>query len=228
MQNIYPTAYLLISYLLGSVPFGYIISNFSGKKILEIGWRKTSGSNVFKNVGKKQGIATAFLDIFKGYLAVWGAEKLGFSQDIQIFSGVAAVVGHNWSCFLNFSGGRGIGTFGGALLAMSPKIMGIAVVSLVSVAVIWDAAIGTIFILALIIFSYIFSMPFFERGQAEMACIFTTFCLIPIFIKRLSPIKEIFTAKNKAKLILSRLIFDDNAPNFDFRIKRIAKKLTKS
>jgi glycerol-3-phosphate acyltransferase PlsY len=227
MENIYFVSYVFFAYLLGSIPSGYIISKFSGKQILEIGWKKTSGSNVFKNVGKKQGIITALFDIFKGYLAVYGAQKLGMGSDIQILSGLAVVVGHNWSLFLNFSGGRGIGTFGGVLLALSAKVFALALVPIILLAIIWNAAIGTLLSLAVVVSFYIFSIPFLQEEQAKIACVFTIFCLIPIFLKRLSPIKEIFSSQNKSSLILNRLIFDDNQPSFDFRIKKIVKKLTK-
>ena len=118
-----PFLWIILSYLLGSIPFGFLIARFSGKNILEIGWKKTSGSNVFKNVGKWQGVLTGALDVSKGYLAVYGAQKLGLSSEIQILSGLSAVTGHNWSVFIKFSGGRGIGTFVGAFLALSPQIL---------------------------------------------------------------------------------------------------------
>jgi len=90
--------FIIIGYLLGSIPFGYLVTLFSARKnILEIGWRKTSGSNVFKNVGKWQGLATGLLDIGKGALAVWLAQKFGLSVPIQALCGVAAVTGQNWS-----------------------------------------------------------------------------------------------------------------------------------
>ena len=57
---------LIISYLLGSIPFGYLITKISTKKnLLEIGWKKNSSSNVYKNVGKWQGIIVFILDIKK-------------------------------------------------------------------------------------------------------------------------------------------------------------------
>ncbi len=118
--------WVIFSYLLGSLPFGYLIGRLSGKNVLTIGWRKTSGSNVFKNVGKWQGALTGILDVFKGYFAVRIAKELGLSNEIQIFSGVAAVAGHNWSIFLKFSGGRGIGTFIGAFFGLSANILGLA------------------------------------------------------------------------------------------------------
>lgn len=213
-----PYFWVIFSYLLGSIPFGYLISRLSGKNILEIGWRKTSGSNVFKNVGKWQGISTGLLDLAKGYLAVYGAQKIGFSNEVQIFSGAAAVIGHNWSLFLRFAGGRGIGTFIGAFLALSPQIILFSIVPLMVFALIWDAAIGTLlFLVTAILIS-------FYLNQFETAGYFTILCLVPVLIKRLSPIKEIGAAKNKKSLFFSRLFFDDDRPNWSLRIKRIVRK----
>jgi len=211
---------ILFSYLLGAIPFGYIISKISARKnVLEIGWRKTSGSNVFKNVGKWQGILTGALDIGKGASAILLAQALGLSSFFQVICGVAAITGHNWSIFLKFSGGRGIGTFGGVFLILSPQIFGFLLISIVSLALIWDAAIGTILALVLaLILSFYFN-------QFETAGIFALLSLVPIFIKRLSPIKEL--SFKKPGVIINRLIFDDDTAHFDFRIKRIIKKVDK-
>jgi len=207
--------WIILSYLLGSIPFGFIISRAFGKEILKIGWRKTSGSNVFKNVGKWQGILTGILDVLKGYLAVFGAQKLGLPSSIQIFSGVAAITGHNWSCFIKFAGGRGIGTFIGTSLALFPKILGLSLIPLVLLALIWNASIGTLLFLITAIFLS------WHLGQFEIAGVFTIFSLIPILIKRLSPIKEISQAKNPAVLIRNRLLFDNDQFLSGLRIKRI-------
>ncbi len=115
--------WILASYLLGSIPFGFLIAKICGKNILEIGWKKTSGSNVFRNVGKWQGILTGLLDVAKGAAAVFLAQLLGLVPEVQAVAGAAAVIGHNWSVFLRFSGGRGIGTFAGAFLALSPFVL---------------------------------------------------------------------------------------------------------
>ncbi len=215
--------YIILAYLLGSIPFGYLITRFSTKKdILKIGWKKTSGSNVFRNVGKWQGGLTGILDIGKGFLAVWLAQKLGFSSEIQIFSGVAAVTGHNWSCFLKFAGGRGVGTFIGAALALFPKILGLSLISFALLSLIWNAAIGTFF---LFITAAILSLYF---GQFGIMGVFTLLSIVPIWIKRLSPIGEIKKVQNRAPLIRNRLIFDNNFPCLDLRIKGLFKKLTKT
>lgn len=211
------TFFIIFSYLLGSIPFGYIFSKRSGKNILKVGWRKTSGSNVFKNVGFWPGVLTGICDVGKGALAVYLAQKLNLPLSYQILAGVAAVTGHNWSVFLRFSGGRGVGTMIGAFLLINPQILGFSLIPLLIFAILWDAAIGTIifFITGLIIS--------FKTGNVEAAGVFTILCLIPITLKRLSPIREL-SLKSPAK-IFNRLIFDDDIPDFNFRIKRIFRKI---
>jgi len=214
------TLLIILAYLLGSIPFGYLVTRWScGKNILEIGWRKTSGSNVFRNVGKWQGFLTGIGDVLKGFLAVYLAQNFGASLQVQALCGVAAVTGHNWSCFLKFAGGRGIGTFIGAFLALSPGILGYSLIPLILLALIWNASIGTIFFL---ITSLSLSIYF---HQFETIGILTLVSLLPIFIKRLSPIGEL--SSEKKELIRNRLIFDNDQACLDLRIKRVLKRLTK-
>jgi len=209
---------IVISYILGSIPFGYIFSKISGKEILKMGWRKTSGSNVFRNIGVWQGVATGLGDVGKGFLAVWLAQNSGLSVQVQALCGVAAVTGHNWSCFLKFAGGRGIGTFIGALFVLSPKILGFSLIPFALLALIWNAAIGTILFLATAIILAIYF------GQLETVGLLPLVSLLPVFIKRLSPIREL--SLEKKEVIRNRLIFDDDIPRFDLRITRIIRRLT--
>lgn len=212
---------IIIGYLLGSLPFGYLITRLStGKNILKIGWKKTSGSNVFKNVGIWQGVLTGLLDLAKGFLAVVIARNFSSSLLVQILAGTAAVIGHNWSLFLKFAGGRGIGTFIGAFLALSPQILSFSIIPFLLLALIWNTSIGTIlFLIAAIFLSLYF-------GQFEIIGIFTLFCWLPIFVKRLSPLKEIFPLRKNLALLRNRLIFDNDQLCLDLRIKRIIKHLT--
>lgn len=215
--------WIILSYLLGSIPFGYLITRFSVRKnILEVGWRKTSGSNVFRNVGKWQGVLTGILDLLKGYLAVFGAQKFGLPLEIQILSGVAAVIGHNWSIFIKFAGGRGIGTMIGAFFALSPKILGLALIPFLLFAIIWNSSIGTLLFFPTAIFLSIFPSHWSDCGVAG---VFSIFILFPVLIKRLSPVKEIFPIKEKKNLIRNRLLFDNDEALFDLRIKKIIKKI---
>jgi len=209
---------LILAYIIGSFPSGYLITRFStGKNILELGWRKTSGSNVYRNIGKWQAVLTGLLDIGKGYLAVYLTQVLGFSLQIQILSGVAAVAGHNWSCFLKFAGGRGIGTFWGAAALLFPQIFVPSLILFVILSFTLNSAIATIIFLGVIIFLSVYFNQFTVGG------IFTIISLLPIFIKRLSPIKEIFPVKGKGLIIRNRLIFDNDEVR-GWKIKEFLKK----
>lgn len=212
-------SWIILSYLLGSLPFGYLVAKLYGVDILKVGTRQIGGTNVFRNVGKWQGILSGILDFSKGFAVVFGAQKLGFSSGIQILAGVAAIAGHNWSIYLKFAGGRGIATCLGAFLALSPKIFGFSLIPLVILTIIWSGSIGTLlFFIVAILLSIYFS-------QFETAGVFIILSLVPIAIKRLSPIQEISQSENPATLIRNRLIFDNDRARFNLRIKRLFKKL---
>jgi glycerol-3-phosphate acyltransferase PlsY len=211
--------FVFLSYLLGSFPSGHIITKLSTRKnILEIGWKKTSGSNVFKNIGLWQGVLTGLLDVLKGYLAVKLAQYYGQTVSTQVLCGVAAVVGHNWSLFLQFNGGRGIGTFGGVLYAFSPAIFKIALIPFLLIGIIWNLSIGTIVMLALVFY---YGNKF---GLSNSVSQLVILCLVPIFLKRLSPIKELKDPTFRKKVLLNRLVFDDDTYK-DWRIKKIINTL---
>ena len=203
---------LIFSYLLGSLPFGFIFTKiFAKKNILEIGWRKTSGSNVFKNVGILPGILTGICDVLKGTLAVYLTRKFGFPLEVQSLSALFAVIGHNWSIFLNFAGGRGIGTFIGSLLILAPKVLFYSLIPFLLFALIFDTSIATILFLLFAIF----------LSLKTKVSLFTVPVFFFILLKRLSPIGEL-SIKNK-NLIFSRLIFDDEKFH-RMRIQRLIKK----
>jgi glycerol-3-phosphate acyltransferase PlsY len=107
---------LLIGYLLGSVPPGYLICRvFYGVNVREIGSGRTGGTNVMRAAGLPAAIVSGIADILKALLAVLVARWFGGSALLQSLSGVAAVLGHNHSIFLGFKGGAGTAaTVGGA------------------------------------------------------------------------------------------------------------------
>lgn len=207
---------LILAYLLGSIPFGYLITKYTtNKNLLEIGWKKNSGSNVMKNVGKIQGIFTFIFDVAKGALAVYIAQYFGFPILFQVFCGVLAVIGHNWSCFLGFKGGRGLAALMGALLIISPTVLIISLIPCLIFTIIWTASVGTLLsFLTGIIFSFSF------KGY-EMAGLLMIISLIPVLIKRLSPIDELRNNPNYKELMENRLIFDqDTVPPIRLKIKK--------
>jgi glycerol-3-phosphate acyltransferase PlsY len=116
------TVYLipLIAYLLGSIPFGYIlIKSAHGKDIRSYGSGNIGATNVFRK-SRAAGILTFLLDAGKGYLAVLVAAWLGGSAEWQAAAAVAAIIGHVFTVWLGFKGGKGVATGCGAYLAILP------------------------------------------------------------------------------------------------------------
>jgi len=207
---------LIVSYILGSIPFGYLITKYTtNKNLMEIGWKKNSGSNVMKNVGKTQGIFTFIFDVAKGALAVYIAQYFGFPVLFQVFCGILAVIGHNWSCFLGFKGGRGLATLIGALIIISPTVLIISLIPCLIFTILWTASVGTLLsFLTGVIFSFSF------KGY-EMAGLLMLIAVIPVLIKRLSPISELQNNPNYKELMENRLIFDqDTVPPIRLKIKK--------
>lgn len=196
----------IISYLLGAIPFAHIFTKlFTKKDILKIGWKKSSSSNVLANIGKVPALLTFLFDVLKGFIVVFIAKELGLPFEVLAIAGFLAVIGHNFSIFLNFNGGRGIATILGACLAFNPFIAFMALIPVILTAIFWTASIGTLFSYLMVIF---WSYSIQDFGLSLLF----TLSLIPIIIKRVLPIK---TLRGN---IFKRIVFDqDSVP--PFRIK---------
>lgn len=102
---------LVASYLVGSIPMGYIAVKLSrGVDIRDYGSGGIGASNVFRNFSKLLGVWVFIYDFAKGALMVGITRLLGLDISLQVAIGLAAVIGHNWSVFLHFNGGRGVAT----------------------------------------------------------------------------------------------------------------------
>jgi glycerol-3-phosphate acyltransferase PlsY len=113
---------ILLGYLIGSIPIGYIIAGIKGIDITSIESGRTGGTNVSRALGWKYGILVGLLDIAKGAVAVLLARYF-FGNDPAVYAamgGAFAVIGHNWSIFLGLRGGAGGATAAGALIALNP------------------------------------------------------------------------------------------------------------
>lgn len=118
-------AAIVVGYLLGSVPVGLVVGRFTrGVDLREHGSRRTGATNALRTLGTRAAALVFALDVAKGIAAVVVARWLLDGQTQAEWgaaaAGVAAIVGHNWSVFIRFTGGRGVATSAGALGAMSP------------------------------------------------------------------------------------------------------------
>jgi len=114
--SVHLISYYIFSYLLGAIPFGYLIFYFSEKKdIRDFGSGNIGATNLLRTKGKKAGLATLFLDILKAVLVViYG--RIHFSEQEIILAGLLVIIGHIFPIFLGFRGGKGVASFCGFFL----------------------------------------------------------------------------------------------------------------
>jgi glycerol-3-phosphate acyltransferase PlsY len=115
-------AIIVLAYFLGSIPSGLIVGKvFFGKDIREHGSGNLGGTNTFRTLGVKAGLAVSIADVLKGTLAA--SLPLIFNADIHMLVvGVFAVIGHMYPIFAGFRGGKAVATSGGVLLAYVPVL----------------------------------------------------------------------------------------------------------
>lgn len=112
--------YAILTYLISSIPFGLIVGKIFGKDVRKEGSKNIGATNVTRVVGKKAGILVLILDLLKGFLPILYAKHI-FEPKHVAFLAVISVIGHCFSIFLKFKGGKGVATGIGVLLALSTK-----------------------------------------------------------------------------------------------------------
>lgn len=124
---------LLVSYLLGAIPVGYITCKYwKGLNILQHGSGNIGFTNVLRTAGKGPGAVVLLGDIGKGALAAYLGRYFG-GENWGILCGTAAMLGHSYSVFIRFKGGKLISTGAGVLFVLAPEIGGIAAATWLSV-----------------------------------------------------------------------------------------------
>lgn len=184
--------FYLIAYLLGGIPFGLILAKvFAGVNVKESGSQSIGATNVLRvvketnpSLAKKLGAATLALDAFKGIAVVLAAKYYGMDDSVQWMVAVLAVIGHCFSPYLWFEGGKGVATGMGVMAVMLPIPTVIALV-------VWAVAAKTIRIsslssmlglLALVIASFVLYPAMFHAPVVFIAFILF-YKHIPNFIR---------------------------------------------
>jgi glycerol-3-phosphate acyltransferase PlsY len=130
----------VLGYLLGSIPTGVLVSRaLRGTDVRQHGSSHTGGLNVSRVTGLGGGLITAVVDMLLGLGAVAGARLLTEDPWAATAGGVMAVIGHDWSIFIQFGGGIGLSTLVGGLLYLSPAL---TVAALVGMVLVWLALVG--------------------------------------------------------------------------------------
>jgi glycerol-3-phosphate acyltransferase PlsY len=120
---------VVIAYLLGATPSGYLAGAARGIDVRAAGSGNIGATNVVRVLGKKAGALVLAADAFKGFVSAWWIPALALSlfpsasvskENLKLAGGVAAILGHIYPCWLKFKGGKGIATSGGVVLAWAP------------------------------------------------------------------------------------------------------------
>jgi glycerol-3-phosphate acyltransferase PlsY len=127
---------LVASYLLGSIPFGYLAGRTAGIDIRKVGSGNIGATNVVRMLGKRYGYPVFALDFLKGLgavkisiaIATAMRPEWGSSEMFGALAAASSVIGHSFPPWLNFRGGKGVATFAGALLGLMPVATLIGVV----------------------------------------------------------------------------------------------------
>ncbi len=180
--------YLLLAYLCGAIPFGYIIAKvFKHVDIRTIGSGNPGATNVYRTISKPLGVLTLVLDLLKGFIPVYFTVLLN-PGSVWLIIAVAfvTIIGHIFTVFLNFKGGKGVATGCGVFLALNPLAILICVL---------------VFVLFLVIFRYVSfasimaaaTLPvslYFLNSVTEIV-IFATIISILVIVRHISNIKRL-------------------------------------
>ena len=113
--------YFLFCYLIGAIPFGYLICKiFKNIDIRKFGSGNIGATNVYRVCGLKLGLSVLILDILKGFIPVYIGKILKFSNPLILIGGILSILGHSFSIFLKGKGGKGVSTSFGVVIGLFP------------------------------------------------------------------------------------------------------------
>jgi glycerol-3-phosphate acyltransferase PlsY len=201
---------LIAAYLVGSIPTAYLVARWrKGIDIRQYGSGNVGASNVMAAVGKRWSIPVSLFDVGKGAVMVWIAQRMGLSVAQEAAVGLAAVIGHNWTVFLRFQGGRGIFTSLGVIIALAPKVGLIVLVLSYVFAPFHLLSLGVSFALVCLpLLSWFLAGPLGVRDQAPVSLAFLAILVIAMVRRLTAPRSRISANVPTHELVVNRLLFD--------------------
>ncbi|HKW79312.1 MAG TPA: glycerol-3-phosphate acyltransferase [Candidatus Limnocylindria bacterium] len=208
-----PAAAVLVTYLVSSVSFPWLLARRYGVDLRAAGSRKLGGSNAMKTAGVVPGIAGGVLDGAKGFFAVVVARALGFPLEVQLACGIAAIVGQMWPLFHRFDGGRANATGWGFALAADPVaafIMGIPIyASLVASALVRPRPTRLLPLASLLSFG-VFPAVIWEQEGTTPTVVAGLVALALVVVRRLTAgvRADLATGAPVARVVANRALYD--------------------
>ena len=198
------------AYLLGSVPAAYLVAKWTrGIDIRKYGSGNVGASNVLAVASKRWSIPVIIFDLGKGMLAIYVARLIGLEVYQQVMIGIAAIVGHNWSIFLRFSGGRGFLTLLGVAFILVPKLALVLAIIAFACLPFRQLSIGALFALTLLpIASWFLSQPLGINERLPVTLGFLAMFLIVVFRRLTAPRTSVTASVSRGQLFVNRLLFD--------------------
>jgi glycerol-3-phosphate acyltransferase PlsY len=190
---------IVLSYVLGSCPFGILISRiWRGIDIRDYGSENAGFTNVYRVIGPLPAVIVLILDVAKGMVAVLLITKISFDSvplsliDLKILSGVFVILGHVFPVFAGFRGGKGIATGLGALLSIIPLEVALAVILfVVIVAITRYVSLGSLSSTTFIFFALIVERYYLKYQVPTQLIIMIFFLTAFIFFNHRSNIKRL-------------------------------------
>jgi glycerol-3-phosphate acyltransferase PlsY len=206
---------LVVAYLLGSFPTAYLAGRAKGVDIRNMGSGSVGGSNVATVASRWLIFPVGIIDVGKGILAVLLAKWLDVSIIWQVIAGLFAIAGHNWSIFLGFVGGRGIGTSVGVLIILFPLAFVVLLPVFGLMFLIFNAPLAFLFCFT--------ALPFISWGMGKPTAVTLGFVgvFLLIITKRLLGNKVKSESKEGwPRILLYRLFLDRDVRDKDDWIRR--------
>jgi acyl phosphate:glycerol-3-phosphate acyltransferase len=178
--------WIILSYLLGSIPVGILLSRLKGQDPRKVGSGNIGATNVMRTAGKALGIITLLGDAAKGFIPTLLAKMCGFPATVVAAAGLAAFLGHVFPLYLKFKGGKGMGTAVGVLLVINPLAV---VVNMAIFAVVlkrWGyVSLGSLLVAALMpVFLFVLKTPW----EYLILCLMM---VVVIFVKHYDNIRRL-------------------------------------
>ncbi len=184
----------IYSYLLGSIPFGLLLTKiFLKKDIRTVGSGNIGTTNVLRTGNKFVAISTLALDLFKGYISVY--ITMSYYENLISLSALICFIGHIFPIWLKFKGGKGVATYLGIILALSYKFFLIFSICWISLALLFRFASLSSMISVFIVFLYAY---FFEINN-NILILFIFFVVI-LFTHKENILRLKSSTENKIKL----------------------------